>query len=149
MKRMVLCLILLGCYSFTGKIKAQSLPTGTCGILYSYDATGNRTKREFVLNNSPLAVETLNINGMEVNVRDIVKVDALYPNPTTGQFRVRLVKPLQNATVTLLDMSGRIVFRQVVNGSTLVYNISSQPAGVYLLHIIQAKDKVTLKVLKK
>ena len=127
----------------------QTLPTGTCGIVFSYDAAGNQTKREFVLNNTAKAVEQVKLNGQIVAANNIIKVDALYPNPTTGQFSVRLVKPLVNGIVNLVDLSGRIILHRTENGNLLSFNISSQPHGIYILQIIQGEEKISMKVIKK
>ncbi len=80
---------------------------------------------------------------------EVIQVDALYPNPTTGQFTVRLVKPLQNATVIIMDILGHIVSRREENGSILHYDLSKQSTGIYILKIDQGEQKVTMKIIKR
>ncbi len=74
----------------------------------------------------------------------------VYPNPSNGSFTLKAnaIKG-GNATVSVLDMSGRIVFSQAIQASgsietELNLNLSS---GVYLLHISTEKDNLKRKLV--
>ncbi|HEU0228246.1 MAG TPA: T9SS type A sorting domain-containing protein [Arachidicoccus soli] len=128
----------------------QSLPPGTCGIVYTYDAAGNRTKQEYVINNSAFAniVDSQKIARLNESV-NVLKVDVLYPNPTTGYFAVRLVKQLQNDLVTITDVSGRVILQRKENGNLLHYNFAQEPAGVYTLNITEGQQSISMKIMKR
>jgi len=56
---------------------------------------------------------------------------AVYPNPTNGIVNVPVLP--ESAVITLRDVTGKVVDRQVLNGKTqLEYNV---PAGIYLMEI--------------
>lgn len=63
----------------------------------------------------------------------------LYPNPTTG--RLAISGMVQPATATLTDLQGRKLL-QVSGPSPLQLDLSSLPAGVYLLRIGTAVQRV-------
>lgn len=148
MKRVIfLVLIIFACF-FGTNIRAQSLPSGTVGIVYTYDAAGNRTKQEYVINNGATQANVL-VDSQLVAVKNILRVNVLYPNPTTGYFTVRLVKQLNDAMVTITGISGRLILQRKENGFLLHYNLSQEPAGVYLLNIIEGKQSISIKILKR
>lgn len=92
-----LCLII--------QINAQSgIPYGSCGIEYIYDASGNMIKRQYVCNNTILRIASPSAKAstLEKMISEkeqkttIERVDVLFPNPTTGQFRIKMTKELKN-----------------------------------------------------
>lgn len=127
--------------------KAQSLPANTCGIVYTYDAAGNRTQRKYVCNNSPAT--TAYTSTKSLDLKTVQQVDRLFPNPTTGHFTVTFSKPLDNGQVTLMDMGGRVLQQSVKSGSQVEFDISRQPAGIYLLRIQDGINAITQKVVKQ
>lgn len=142
------------CFSFlSNTLKAQSLPAGSAGIVYTYDAAGNRTKVEYVVNNTTSAIQAANkIDTAAIAKKlneQVLKVNALYPNPTTGQITVRLVAPLQNGIVQIMDIAGHVVINETANGSMLNYDLSRFAAGIYFLHIEQGDQKITMKIIKR
>ncbi|HTN39095.1 MAG TPA: T9SS type A sorting domain-containing protein [Arachidicoccus sp.] len=150
MKRyLTVCSILLIILYQSMVVKAQSIPVGSVGIVFSYDAAGNRTKAEYVVNNTQATVKEISAISVKEKGVQILKVDALYPNPTTGRITVRLVKPLNKGHVQILDISGHALVNGIENGSILSFNLSGYPAGIYLLYINQDRQKVTMKILKR
>lgn len=79
---------------------------------------------------------------------DVIQVDVLYPNPTTGYFSVKLFKPVKKATVTITDGSGRIVVKKVESGNMLNYDLSRHPSGEYYLTIHDGESSVSMKIIK-
>lgn len=149
-----------------GKTEAQSLPTGTAGIVYTYDASSDRVKAEYVFNNSTTGrtkngeVDSAMLNEGLSSLRDsanaekeltdqVVKVNALYPNPTTGKITVRLTNPLQNGKVQITDGTGRIILSATATGYILNYDLSGFGPGIYFLHIEEGKQKVSMKIIKQ
>jgi hypothetical protein len=130
------------------QLKAQTLPVGSCGIVYTYDAAGNRTKREYVCNNGLVEGDQPATESAKISMEDILKVDVLYPNPTTGIFSVRLFKTLNKAVVTISDVTGRILLNRTESGNILTYDLSRYPSGEYLITIKQDQQSTTMKVIK-
>lgn len=122
---------------------AQSLPLNTCGIVYSYDAAGNRTQRKYVCNNARLAYAP------ESKTEAIEQVTTLYPNPTTGRFKITFTQALQNATVVLTDVSGRVIEQSQKSGTVIELDLSKAAAGMYLVQVKDRNTMLSQKVIKQ
>lgn len=147
---------------------AQGLQPGECAIMFTYDAAGNMTLREFYCNNTGGVVyRTANdekakndsakkLNGNKIPANDIInnpdeiiKVNALMPNPTTGKFMIRLGEKLTNEEVLLSDANGKFLERRIQSGNILNFDISSLPSGVYFIRINSQSKVFTFKVIKQ
>lgn len=136
------------------------LQPGECGIKFTYDATGSLIKREFLCNNTGVvmnrqAKEMLSkndsINSVKNNVakEEIIKVNAIMPNPTTGRFTVTLSNPLNNGKVMLLNASGSVIENRKQSGSILSFDISNRSSGIYFVRIEYEGKVLTFKVIKQ
>lgn len=144
-------------FQITG-LQAQLAP-GECGLMFTYDATGSQVKQEYICNNTGgimnrqgTTAEASNVSAEEKKnqvIEELVKVNAIAPNPTTGIFTVTLARPLQNVTVSLLNSNGSQIERKKVSGSVITFNISNQASGIYYVKILQGKDTYTFKVIKQ
>lgn len=114
----------------------------------SYDAAGNRIKREYIPPPPPLVSQkpTIVEPGFLLDITDSVKATAI---ATTGNISIQLKEPLTNAGVNIIDAGGRTIIRNVANGTRLEYNLSMYPAGVYFLTIRQKGKPYVVKVLKQ
>jgi hypothetical protein len=73
----------------------------------------------------------------------------IYPNPTTGEFRVDLGANYQSVKIEITDVAGKLIHAQSLkNSQTLDLNINDA-AGVYLLKIYADNTVGTYKVVKK
>jgi len=131
----------------TIKAEGQTLPAGSCGIVYTYDAAGNRTQRQYVCNNGVMAIKEILVGNQQILADEIQATEVLYPNPTTGIFNVKLTQSLNNAIVTISDVSGRLVMRKKENGNILNYDLSGQASGEYIIAIKQDGKLIKLKVI--
>jgi hypothetical protein len=136
--------LLLSCILF-----AQQLPPGSCGIVCTYDASGNRLRRVYFCNNGidpyPTRVQQEKTKATE----EVQFVDALFPNPTTGKFFVTFSKDLKNARVILTDMNGKIMKQFVANGNKIDFDLSGVPNGMYIVQIEDNGLVITKKVIKQ
>jgi hypothetical protein len=138
-----------------GYVVAQSIPPGSCGLLYSYDAAGNRTKQEYFCNNTSAPVEMrtavtpVTKNESETDEETgFVKTEALYPNPTTGHFVIRFARELKDVQIIITDVNGRALQQILGSGNIMDFDISNRPAGIYYVIIRQGKESITQKVIK-
>ncbi|MBW7891431.1 MAG: T9SS type A sorting domain-containing protein [Chitinophagaceae bacterium] len=135
-----LLLLLFSLQSF-----AQEIPSGSCGLLMTYDAAGNRIKREYFCNNGSNRIanpELARLNSevgqakqQEAADAGFEEVDALYPNPTTGKFYISFSKAIDNATIQVVDINGKVVQRVKGSGTRLEFDLSKQPSGTYFILI--------------
>ena len=149
MKKITTILIVL--FAALGS-KAQSIPSGSCGILYTYDAAGNRINQQYYCNNTTSAVTPTNeLPQKALTTSSFLKVDALYPNPTTGKFTITFAQPLNNANVIITDAGGAVVVQKTgYNGSSIEMDLSGAAVGMYFIRIQQPDGKyITQKVIKR
>lgn len=76
----------------------------------------------------------------------------IYPNPSTGKFTVKLADVKQgNVTLIVVDNNGRSVLQQTIvsakTGQTVNFNLSNQPAGIYLVKMIGENGIHSAKLL--
>lgn len=72
---------------------------------------------------------------------------AIWPNPAKNTLNVKL-DGSGDASVTLYDISGRIVLAEKMNGAQSTFGIESLPQGVYLAEIKQGERQITKKIVK-
>ena len=89
--------------------------------------------------------------GVEENANDNFLV---YPNPTDGLLNIQFdFDQLKNPEIRLLSINGKLIFKEVLNGTTGQYkntfDISDQPKGIYVLSIVADNKKVNRKVVIK
>lgn len=146
-------IFLLFCLLVAGNcVIGQTLPPYTCGILYTYDNAGNRTKQEYYCRQArgiDTVQNTANVVDENAVSTSFAKVDALYPNPNDGRFTIRFEKALKNADIILTDVNGKKVNQFKANGVIVYLDISDKPAGTYFLVIRDGKIKITQKVIKQ
>ena len=61
----------------------------------------------------------------------------VYPNPATSTLYVELENYVNNGTLTLFDMSGKVVLSQTFNGNSAQINMSALSAGNYILRLVE------------
>lgn len=138
MKQFLLLTMLLAA-AFSGK--AQTIPQGTCGVMFYYDGAGNRIKRQYICNNTLKAAE---MASSEMSV----KTEAMYPNPTSGPVTVVFTTPLKGAKISLLNISGKEIRYMVEASNRLQLDLSDVPDGIYFLRVTKDGRSSTRKIVK-
>ncbi|GAA3953440.1 hypothetical protein GCM10022406_38940 [Hymenobacter algoricola] len=62
----------------------------------------------------------------------------LYPNPTTGRLRVEVPLEFGGQEIRVLNMLGQVVLTQRQTTPVIILDLSSQPAGIYLVQLWSA-----------
>ncbi len=122
-------------------------PTTQCGILYTYDAAGNRIKQEYYCKVVGSANPTNTGNANDNTSFSVVS--AMYPNPTTGKVYISFSMQMTNAAVVINDMSGRVVKTFTGNGQKLEVDLSGYAAGMYVITINDGKNVFSGKIIKQ
>jgi hypothetical protein len=74
----------------------------------------------------------------------------IYPNPIITQLTVNLSNGFENgATVTLSDITGRVLQSFSVSGKQYVLKLSGMPGGVYFIKVSDNLKSVTKKFIKQ
>jgi hypothetical protein len=71
----------------------------------------------------------------------------IYPNPTDGALTLQF-ETAGKYDITISDMAGKVLLREMVTGQTARLDIGAYPAGVYLLTIDDGERKSTTRVIK-
>lgn len=73
----------------------------------------------------------------------------IYPNPTKGQFQIKLTGVSGKVQVTIVDVQGRMVLQKRVNTaetSTVAVNLAGKAKGLYLVKLVSDKGAQVIKV---
>lgn len=71
-----------------------------------------------------------------------------YPNPFDQQLSIEV--PSSNGMVTLTDISGRVVYTQLLNEQGRIsLDLSNLSSGVYTLSVISGSEQSALKIIKR
>lgn len=101
----------------------------------------NGTSRPFVTR-----VNAYNITGIYENLFNTVSI---YPNPTTGVINIKTPEKLNNISVCVSDITGKIILNNTVNFTDIInLNISTHPAGLYFVTLTYENNKKTFKIIK-
>lgn len=72
----------------------------------------------------------------------------MYPNPTaSGQITIDIPNELQNATVTVFDMTGKIVLEQKANSNKFQFPSSQLSNGTYVVKVSKGNNIVFTETL--
>jgi parallel beta-helix repeat protein len=83
------------------------------------------------------------------NFEDEAQIE-VYPNPSQGKFTVRFSEiPESGSRIDILDLSGRKVASQLINGISEEFDLLGQAAGMYLVKsIIGSVEKINKLVIQ-
>lgn len=121
-------------------------------IKYTYDAAGNRVRREAAAAAGKSKTRQLaSVSDGQVAsgvLRDhFVKV---YPNPTDGVLRIGIysMKPTDKCSLRVYAPHGALLLSQSVTTADTDIDISDNPAGIYLLKVDIDGHSQTFKITK-
>jgi len=90
-----------------------------------------------------------NISTIGIVESDFENDFQISPNPTSGNFSIDLGKNYKNVTITLTDLSGKIIQSNTYNDSQLLNLKLEESAGVYLLMIQSENKKAIVRLVKQ
>lgn len=134
--------------TYSLQVNGKTTSKENSNILYSYDADGNRIKREIILaklSSTLIQPEILQDKVAERNIK-------IYPNPTYGQLSVEFdkVDDIKNCTITINSMNtGEQILRKKGVFPVTDIDISNQPFGIYTMLIDIDGEYTSWKILKK
>jgi poly(3-hydroxybutyrate) depolymerase len=74
---------------------------------------------------------------------------SVYPNPSTGKFTIRFAEAVSGRTITLTDLSGRIIEKTaMVNGTAYSYDKANLDAGIYFVRVVSGnREEAVQKII--
>ena len=126
-------------------------------IRFAYDACGNRVSRtlEFsrVTEDCDGGVhDTLDDGKWCVSLDDHFEgtVVSLFPNPAESRFILSLSGDMPSGAIaSLITLSGTVLSERILHGPTEEFDLSAQPAGIYLLRLSTTQETRNYKVVKR
>jgi hypothetical protein len=114
---------------------------GACPqIQFTYDAAGNRVKRQFItcfqngggIDTAISRAILKNKNDSENPHLTTISLNA-YPNPNNGVFDIVIDNPQENGTLEMYDFTGRKIWSQAAPSGKLPMNAHHWAAGAYMI----------------
>jgi hypothetical protein len=106
---------------------------------------------DIILSNHQLEIINTNIKQIDttVDTEESQQLTKVFPNPTKDIIRIALQSE-QHITFKLSDINGKIVQEGVFNEVNNELNLKSQPAGNYILTMMNSltKEKEYLRIIK-
>lgn len=122
-------------------------------IGYSYDAAGNRVKREIVMQTPKAKDKQQSFSPEEQMFSDIFHDHSvnIYPNPTEGALKISIsgLKDTDKCSLVVYTMQGVQIILEKIKTDNIDININNRPTGIYLLKITINNKSATWKITKK
>jgi len=116
----------------------------------SYTATANGEYAVIVTNNGCSDTSACyTVIGAGIIENDFGNQLRLYPNPTDGDFSIDLGGTFNAVTITMTDLSGKLIQSKTYNESQLLNLKIEEPAGVYLIKIESGDKKAVIRLVKE
>ena len=143
----------IGCVNYSKTLKGwannndikQGLTFGAHGREYSPDVTADRN---FLINNKGWNITgdsqgTCSLGALNADLSNL----KVFPNPVTDFLTVNGLEGRE--TLSLYDMSGRLMQSSKANGKEVKLNLSLYAKGMYLLNITSDKGTRSKKIIKQ
>jgi len=118
-------------------------------IIFSYDLNGNRVLRQIVIDSDEKANNEMTSVPAAYTFETISLT--LFPNPTKGKFYIS-INGLNTATAlraTITTNTGAIVCDKPICSPSEDFDLTQQPAGIYLLCLTSSCKSHTWKIIKE
>lgn len=139
-------------YTYQWMLNGLDIPQSNY-ISFSVDSSGTYSLE--VTNTE--GCQAISTNTIPVTVLDCAKIDDVisnsfdvYPNPAIDFINLQFADIQHGISVSISDMNGRIIFSQSSNSSSQLVKIPVEnlSQGVYILHIVTDKSKLTSRFIK-
>lgn len=117
-------------------------------VRFTYDGTGNRIKREIVIQRQNMPDQQAETIFSEIISE---KTIFIYPNPTQGILKIEIsdYEYTDICELSLFSLSGQQIFSGTTTSSTTDIDISDQPNGIYIMRIVLNGIESSWKIIKK
>lgn len=150
----LLIVMISGCLLAPGRVQAQEQPV-LCGTWYDYDAAGNRIKRFYDCktlsseDNPPTSLlRPGSSDSSQVILKDRAGTVAVFPNPTTGVYHIRVPQSETAAHFHIYDATGRIVSSGYITGGLYDGTLEQLASGNYLIVVYFKREKYDFLISK-
>ena len=120
-------------------------------VTFHYDANGNRIVRQIEIGRSMDDIEkNHDISSPSYDAFETLFV-TLYPNPTKGQFSITINGNIEETIfhAILTTATGAVLYDKTINDTTDCFDLTQQPAGIYLLRLTVNAESHVWRVIKR
>jgi hypothetical protein len=71
----------------------------------------------------------------------------LYPNPSTGKVTLKINGTAGTSTALVLDMTGKLITTKATDESTMTFDMSDLPRGIYIFKVSTGGKEFSAKVV--
>lgn len=104
---------------------------------------------EFGCTDTSEVYQVTNQDGSSIHDSDLKRQVKLYPNPTSGLITLSAPLGLKNAGLRLMTLTGKVLTSaENLDGTTIQFNLSSYPSGIYFIELYQGAEAARFKVVK-
>ena len=89
----------------------------------------------------------VSMNNLSLNYNNYIQDVNIYPNPSSQYINIEM--PTFNNTISLFDISGKLIFNKSTSKSTFKLNIENFNSGLYILRIVDDFGVVNRKLIFK
>lgn len=133
MKNNKLLLICLSFVLFSLPLSAQTYYS------YTHDATGNRIKRMVIQGPEKMQPGDAQVAAREQQ-EEPTELDKMqrnafkvFPNPASDIVNFEAINQVTDGELSLVDATGKVLWREALNGQGTTFDVSNYPAGNYFL----------------
>lgn len=120
---------------------------------YQYDGNNNLTLETYYLKevgNAWTKISTSQYYNSPLTVNSITQVEeqfvTVFPNPARDCI---IVRGIAESTITVFNLSGGIIYKQVMKGKSKTIDVSSWINGTYLIFVEAGNNRTVSKIIKK
>jgi len=143
-------LVLLTKTSFASDIDLTFYIIGDTTYIFSYDDSGNRTKREIVLTKSGTILQGTSSENEDLILDKIADHEIrIFPNPTKGVLKVEIPElPEDKSNLYVYNLQGSMLINKTVTKHIHNIDLHKYPSGMYILKIVLGTEVSEWKILK-
>ena len=129
-------------YNNSETLAGAMFPIGNYTIVWQLKNSSND-----VIDECSFELSVQHTVGIENNLEDEISV---YPNPTTGIFTINFPFEVgeEDVFIQITDVTGKTIYCKDVVSLVSTIDITSQPAGIYLIKIQTENEIIIKKILK-
>jgi len=131
-------------------VDVTSIVTGIYTLTISHKGNITNSNQDY-----SLILTGSNLNSLSV-AEEIIEDDNfnVWPNPSKGTVNFKFKSLDKNATISMMDLQGRLIYNKEINNTSTTHvqnsiDTSSFSKGVYFLQIKQGKSVITKKIILK
>lgn len=117
---------------------------------YSYDAAGNRIKKEIILSQQDASSKYVSKSNL-FSDKLCDKTVYIHPNPTSGVLKVEITgyDNSDSGALHVFNLAGQHLFNLNITSAFTQLDISEQPKGIYILQLELNGESSIWKIIKE